>query len=123
MLREVSGGRLLWTRTNQRHNRQASLFDRLQEMMDHVVCYLFALDESVPTGGAEVSSKPNARIHVFLSRLRETLIGTIHTTRRCAGRDAETKIIRREEVGQNLSRRAANRGVLRIIVRMHANVD
>ena len=84
------------------------LLDRLQEMMNHIIRHLFALPQSILASGAEVNAQPDARIHVFLGRLRETGVRTIHTARRCAGRNAEIEIVRAEEVGQHLGGRAGN---------------
>src|SRR5438552_9657468 len=57
------------------------LLDRSQEMINHIICHLFALMKSIPASGAEMHTKPNARDHVFVCRSGETVIRTEDTAR------------------------------------------
>src|SRR5437667_1103325 len=85
------------------------LLERLKKVMNHIIGHVFALLQSVLAGGAEVRAQPDAGICIFPGCLGETVIGTKHATRRCAGRDAETEVVCSEEAGQYLSYRPTNR--------------
>ena len=87
--------------------RIVMLMERSQEILKHVIRDLLALFQSIPTSGAEVSSKPNARVHILPGCLRETVIRTKHAAWCTAGREGEAEIIV-EEPSQHSSGRAAD---------------
>src|SRR5205823_11312641 len=96
--------------------------ERSQEMMNHIIRHLSALMKSIPASGAEMHAKPNARVHVFQCRLRETVIRTKYTAWCADSRDCEAEIIGLEKSGHHFGRRGANGRVLRNIIGMNPNV-
>src|SRR5262245_20421585 len=90
---------------------QVRIVYRLQELLEHLRPDLTTYHKAVPAGPAEVNPAVNARVGVFLRRLREALKRTRDARIRLSAYYGEAELVGPEEAGQYLGPGCAQDGV------------
>src|SRR5262245_4645689 len=90
---------------------QVRIVYRLQELLEHLRADLTTYHKAVPAGTAEVNPAVNARVGVFLRRLREALKRTRDARKWLNARHSEAELVSPEEAGQYLGPGGAQDGV------------
>ena len=98
------------------------LAEGAQEMIPDEIRHLLALVHAVSAGSAEVGAEPDAGIAVLDGCLGEALIRTKHPAGRRASGDTERDVVGPEEPGEHGGRGLAVSGMLRDVIRVHADV-
>lgn len=92
-------------------------------MIHDVMSHVLALVHGMFAGGAEVSSEPDAGIHVLDRSLGEALVRTKHSTGRRVGGNTERDVVGPEELGEHGGRSLAVSRMLRHVIRMDSDVS